>query len=711
MGRAASLGLLLIGAALTSPDTRALSLSFDHTFRTAAEEAAVSTWARETLARLPPGLHERLPGTIRVRFRNWGNDAEPLTEPRCALDAPDAASETKPVYETYGRFNAVTGVISINARLVREIVLGPSMSRRFDCYHGNFYTLATASLLHEIAHAYDALELDTGSTWKAVSGFNSRFLGFNTGRNRDLDRLPSPQAAANESEAFAVHLEYFLLDPEYRCRFPSHYEYLENHFSWSPPYHDCRRSYEIVAGQGTRLIDLDPDRIYQVRYLLASPGRKAQSRFGHAMLHIVLCAAGTPRGPECLTQEEEHLVLGFVASTDDSPLRTVNGVTGVYDSRLVFTSLQDQIQKYNDRQFRDLRSYVLDLDRAQTERLIHRALELYWTYRGPYRFLTNNCATELEDLLKAGILDERYLDGRGRTPKGVLKRLIRAGFVGDDEILVYASNLDAIRQAAASVYDAPALRGRRSVDRWMESLSYDRRSRALDALNDELDSLRRNTRSDLSFDETMAASLELGARLESFRLLESSVAIRQETSLDSARQRERKRFAGKDAEKAALLNRLRSLADSLLYGDRDGAEAYGIPLSGERGTALADVGREFDATMSQVSTWGSGASLAKHEKDLDLTRSLETRRYDALMAYAGFARELRISVVRQALVDHPGRTNEEIRAMLERRFGAGSFEATRVSDTRFDRLRQSATNPYAEPVEGTHPANTFTRIF
>ena len=47
------------------------------------------------------------------------------------------------------------------------------------------------------------------------------------------------------------------------------------------------------------LLQLDPDRVYAVEYLLAEGNERPMSRWGHGMLRLVICAPGRVRGPDC----------------------------------------------------------------------------------------------------------------------------------------------------------------------------------------------------------------------------------------------------------------------------------------------------------------------------------------------------------------------------------------------------------------------------
>ena len=83
-----------------------------------------------------------------------------------------------------------------------------------------------------------------------------------------------------------MNLEYFLLDPAYACRRPALYSYFAAHFGSVPPPADCAPDFVYLqAGaepDASPLLQLDPDRIYAVEYLLAEGNERPMSRWGTA---------------------------------------------------------------------------------------------------------------------------------------------------------------------------------------------------------------------------------------------------------------------------------------------------------------------------------------------------------------------------------------------------------------------------------------------
>ena len=234
-------------------------------------------------------------------------------------------------------------------------------------------------------------------------------------------------------EFVAVNLEYFLLDPTYACRRPALYRYFAVHFRQSPAHAACAPGLAYLqadtdAGQSP-LLQLDPERVYAVDYLLAEGNDKPMSRWGHSMLRLVICAPGRPRGPDCRLDLQYHRVLSFRAFVDDVQISSWRGLTGSYPSRLFLLPLQQVIEEYTKVELRGLQSIPLKLDQAEIATLLERAAQVHWSYDGRYYFLGNNCAVETFKLLHDGVprlAGERLAS---ITPTGLLRRLKRAGAV------------------------------------------------------------------------------------------------------------------------------------------------------------------------------------------------------------------------------------------------------------------------------------------
>ncbi|MBB6599637.1 DUF4105 domain-containing protein [Luteimonas sp. MC1825] len=311
---------------------------------------------------------------------------------------------------------------------------------------------AMAALVHEIAHAWD---LGPGGLSREprtldLAGWQVRPLWpGRDARNAFGERSPDAYELASPAEFVAVNLEHFLLDPAYACRRPSLHAHLSAHFGWSPPAQPCPVTLPYVdAGvladaDAAPLLELDPARVYAVDLLLADGSDAVMSRWGHSMLRLVVCAPGRAPGPECRLDLDHHRVLSFRAFVDDVQVSNWRGLTGGYPSRLFVLPLQQVIDEYTRVELRGLDSLPLRLDADDIAALLQRAARVHWSYDGHYRFVGNNCAVETFKLLHDGVPRLAAADLSGITPKGLLRRLRRAGVVDDAQ--VPAGAMEALR--------------------------------------------------------------------------------------------------------------------------------------------------------------------------------------------------------------------------------------------------------------------------
>ncbi|MBQ0744215.1 MAG: DUF4105 domain-containing protein [Pseudomonas sp.] len=380
------------------------------------------------------------------------------------------------------------GKILLNQRWLDALVQADDQALPAGRQHDTLQQELQATLIHELAHFYDR-----GQFWSEEERRHARFCGQqhsslgpvglpaecqgNSRRQFTLSddprllelagwpariggrgeverqndqylRTPDAYELSNPREFVAVNLEYFLLDPEYRCRRPALHDFFAEHFGWAPSDSaDCAPGLSFVNGgldlDRPALGRLDPERIYQVHYLLAEPDGALVSRWGHSMLRVVMCAPGRPRGPECLMDLEHHLVLSFRAFVDDVQLSSWDGLTGAYPSRLFMLPLSQVVDEYTKIELRSLQSLPLRLTREQQISLVQRAAEMHWAYDGTYYFVSNNCAVETLKLLRSGTdrLDIRRMETV--TPTGLRALLQYAGLVDESVVQDHA---EALRQ-------------------------------------------------------------------------------------------------------------------------------------------------------------------------------------------------------------------------------------------------------------------------
>ncbi|AXO86513.1 DUF4105 domain-containing protein [Pseudomonas parafulva] len=446
----------LLGCALTLLGTPALAdlrLDLQTHGLDAHQRQASQALLDEALSKLPPTFKQRLDRRIDV---SWSD--------RMPADA-------------YGQASPVAS-LELNRRLLPGLVDGSAATEKTQRPHGTVREELLATVLHELTHIYDRARLWQGAERSRIARCKRQYTtlgdiglpqqcrgeterrftlsddprlldlagwpqyvgrrGEREQHNGQLVRTPDAYELSSPKEFIAVNMEYFLLDPSYGCRRPALNQYLREHFAWAPAQDTCAQGLPFLnAGSDFArepLGDIDPERVYQVDYLLAEANQNWVSRWGHSMLRLVICAPGRPRGPDCRLDLDRHLVLSYRAFVNDVQLSSWDGLIGAYPSRLFVLPLGQVIDEYTKTELRSLSSVPLKLDRQQIEDLVRQAAEMHWSYDGNYYFLSNNCAVETLKLMRSGTADPRLSDLDSIMPNGLLEVLKGRG-LADTHVL------------------------------------------------------------------------------------------------------------------------------------------------------------------------------------------------------------------------------------------------------------------------------------
>jgi hypothetical protein len=260
------------------------------------------------------------------------------------------------------------------------------------CAYWPFFTTTLSTNPHYLGKAGWLPNLNTTSVVSEKNDFKYR--------SPDEYELQSPQ------EHFAVNFEYFTTDPEFKCRRPTLYRYLQNHFEFEPFKNtNCDNTFVYAQPGETAkpLRTLDMKRLYKIDYLFASQAKSMMSKWGHAMLRLVFCAPNKPLDDRCYLDTGYHVVISYRAFVNTPEVNMIDGSTGKYPSRVFLTSLLSIINEYNKQDLRDLKAMPLNLTRAEMEQVVQRAIETHWSYSGMYYFKSNNCATETFNLVRSSL--------------------------------------------------------------------------------------------------------------------------------------------------------------------------------------------------------------------------------------------------------------------------------------------------------------------
>jgi len=397
----------------------------------------IENFIEQTEARMPQKMKDMINGIIPVDFVDFPEDQKQglkfILIPKCTVK--DGGQNAPKIAQKLGMANIKTNEIKINRLFLNEILLGPELSQKFNCRHRNLYKTAMGVLLHEAGHLFDKqAKVSTSDTFQSLMGFKKPWLfGKAQSRNKLQTRSPNPYEFADLFEAFSVNLEFFLLDSEFACRRPNINQYYEDVLQTQK--RNCKPNYTVVAKDSTNgsstQYNLDPQRLYSVDYLLADSGSQLMSYWGHAMFNLVFCAPGVPVGPKCRegSNLSHHIVVSFRANLTDLKLSYLKGLFGGYPSQPFLLSMTSVMREYNRLEKRNLESIPLNLTAQQKINFVGQVLEMYSSYMGEFRFLTNNCATESKELLKSIVRTQTVQDLGYSTPKGLLQDLIDIGLI------------------------------------------------------------------------------------------------------------------------------------------------------------------------------------------------------------------------------------------------------------------------------------------
>jgi hypothetical protein len=388
----------------------------------------ISKFLGEITDILPQELKNKLDRKIEIKFKQIDNVTEINPKDLCELSTDSTKYHFGYVKKFFWQpYNSIS-TIYVNKALLPAIKRGKKDAPALTCRSKDMYSFAKSVIIHELTHLYD---FQTNSKENSAISSSSEYLylaGFKlvedtpleedvesydendptfriVKKNKIIVRSPDPYEYTNRFEHFAVNFPLFLMDPDYKCKRPSLYQYFAKRFKHTPfPSYHCAVNYKVpvLHKQNKKLISIDPKRIYRIDYMVAGEGKQAMSRWGHSMFRIIMCAPFRKEvSKECLKDISHHVVLSFVAEISELSMSAIKGLTGKYPSRLTFSSLPTVIKQYTDTELRNLYSYPLNLTREEITLFTTRAIETYWQYRGKYYFLSNNCAVESLDLIKS----------------------------------------------------------------------------------------------------------------------------------------------------------------------------------------------------------------------------------------------------------------------------------------------------------------------
>ena len=382
----------------------------------------------------------------------------------------DSAKNTSDVCKAALNFDELIRTDIIIAR--KRILIQPALFKFLDgsqtCGGYSGHQLMVATLIHQLAHLYDSsnkywdnkvdqneirscqyqypkekgkytnppssvCEYYLEAKYRISESLNYRsladFKGIrNESKNELYGRIGNTLELTAVNEHFALNFTQYLLDSSYACRRPALNSFFETLTkSKAFPEGSCEKNTNIFTSAGGWKFDIDPKKVYQVHFLFASKGEEISSRWGHSMVRLVTCAPErTTVGPECLEDVSHHVILSYRANVDDVIINNWDGLVGKYPSQLMTFSNGEIVDEYTNGQWRELISLPIKFTEKQKDLFVLSALEHYWSYSGSYKFLTNNCATEADQLVRAVLpKNHPYHSTSSLTPLGMYNDLNR----------------------------------------------------------------------------------------------------------------------------------------------------------------------------------------------------------------------------------------------------------------------------------------------
>ncbi|MGZ3809032.1 MAG: DUF7844 domain-containing protein, partial [Bacteriovorax sp.] len=456
---------VLIVALLSAGVLKADELSLNLKSLNDDQKKVLSKTFAEINELLPSSFIKGMPKNIEIKIERLSDHKE-VPKDVCEVNLDQKKNKNKFVY---GQYNNFTNVLKINVPVFEELKKGKDQSFKISCQHKSLYNQSIATIVHELSHGYDSNnKVSSRMSFVRRAGFQK---GFFNDKNKNVEAMRSADQyeLANVKEAFAVNFEYFILDEEFACRKPSMFDYYKDQFIFDPyPKRNCRLNTNVMVSteQGFFPEEIDPRRVYRIDYLLASKGNEISSGFGHSMFRLVICAPerldmytnkkipATPFGKKCLEDKFYHLVVSYRANIEDSKQDPLKGLTGGYPSMLFMFNLYSIFEEYNNEELRDLVAYPLKLSEKEKEDMVKKIIEDHWNYKGAYKFLTNNCAVESIDLLKASLFNFKLNNQKPFTPYGMLEDLNSLGLIdaNDPDVETFKAKTEQLIESYKRAY-------------------------------------------------------------------------------------------------------------------------------------------------------------------------------------------------------------------------------------------------------------------
>ena len=321
-----------------------------------SESIKLQRFLVEVSNKLPAKFKNILSAQIQVSLSKKLSVKEELAPLSCESSTFIPSQKVKKANsDLLGKYIKGQGII-LNYYLIEKIFSKNAWKEdSYDCDHKSYKKLAEATLIHELSHAFDAQKMnDTKNIklakkcrkfkksyyvypskaceqrvrendnisdliqYRHLSGWGDKGILFPSSSlsHHVVKRSPLPYEYKSRKEHFPVNMEFFLLDPEYKCRRPSLYRFFSKYFEHTPfPEFDCQVNTYLklnnIIDKVMTSVDLKNKTIQGIHYLYATSGKKISQKLGTGMFRVVLCDRSNSSSKSCVKDSDDDIVFTY----------------------------------------------------------------------------------------------------------------------------------------------------------------------------------------------------------------------------------------------------------------------------------------------------------------------------------------------------------------------------------------------------------------
>ncbi|MFK8139375.1 MAG: hypothetical protein AB8E15_13530 [Bdellovibrionales bacterium] len=292
--------------------------------------------------------------------------------------------------------------------------------------------------------------------------------------NKIWPRATTPFSYASDTKNYwATELEFLVLDSEYKCRKPAHYQLLQKKLAGADGklfeiQSDCQLNSKVTNPKKTNFIeannqprlsysslDLNPKNVQAVHYFKAGSAESLMSAFGHSAYRLSICSDGqlverlnpfTNKTESVCRGTLNDVILNYRANTMGLQIDSIKGLglrSESYQTQLFISPFFEYVNEYAAQEVRNIYSHPIKSDlspdaeglsKFESDLFTNFALERHWMYYGEYSFAFANCADDAFRHNQAGTTNYSLSRVGVRTPNDVDEKLTKLGFANSDDL-------------------------------------------------------------------------------------------------------------------------------------------------------------------------------------------------------------------------------------------------------------------------------------